>query len=185
MSYLRNRSPWVWLGVGLLAGLVLGGLWPNTPLRAVATDRTDTFAMATGPVDEEVEAVYFLDFYTGELRAAVLSKQKGTFQAVFSHNVNADLAVDPAKNPKYLMVTGVADLRRMGGGRAPLSKSVLYVAEITSGKVAAYVVPWVPAMHGAAQVFQGQMQLLTVGKFRTVAAGGGTPGIGTRGKAGT
>ena len=29
----------VWLVVGLLGGLILGGFWPHTPLHAVATDR--------------------------------------------------------------------------------------------------------------------------------------------------
>ena len=55
------------VGIGLVAGLVLSGFWPHTPLYAVATDRIETFAMATGPVDDEVEAVYFLDFLTGDL----------------------------------------------------------------------------------------------------------------------
>ena len=55
-------------------GLVLSGLWPQTPLHATATDRSDTFAIATGAVDDDTEAVYFLDFLTGDLRAVVLGR---------------------------------------------------------------------------------------------------------------
>ena len=63
------------MGMGLALGLVLSGLWPHTPLHAVSTDRGETYAIATGPVDNEVEAVYFLDFLTGDLGAIVLGRQ--------------------------------------------------------------------------------------------------------------
>src|SRR3989304_5318782 len=93
MAYLWRKQCWaVWLGIGLLAGLMIGGLWPDTPLHAVATDSTDNFAMATGFVDDGIEAIYFLDFLTGTLRAAVLSNQSRGFQARYEANVNADLA---------------------------------------------------------------------------------------------
>ncbi len=70
---VRHRQ-YRWLiavGAGLIGGLILGGLWPHTPLYAIATDRADTFAMATGFLDSETrtEAVYFLDFLTGDLTA--------------------------------------------------------------------------------------------------------------------
>jgi hypothetical protein len=178
MSCTWKYGQWVWLTLGLLGGLVLAGLWPDTPLHAVATDRTDTFAMATGPLDEEIEAVYFLDFYTGDLTAAVLSRQTGKFNAFFTYNVNADLAVDPAKNPKYLMVTGVADMRRAYTGRLAPSRSVIYVAEITTGKIAAFGIPWSSALHAANQPMAGKMICLDRTAFRRVAASGSPAPIG-------
>ena len=67
MRYQKSRWPIaVMFGFDPSVGLVLTGFLPDTPLHAVSTDRTDTFAMATGPVDSEVEAVYFLDFLTGD-----------------------------------------------------------------------------------------------------------------------
>ena len=129
------------LGSAWSAGLVLSGFWPHTPLHAVATDRVDTFAMATGPLDSEVEAVYFLDFLTGDLTAVVLGKQPNSWTGFFQANVAADLGIDPQKNPKFLMVTGMANLRRGGGSPLQPSNAMCYVAEITSGKVAAYAVP--------------------------------------------
>jgi hypothetical protein len=177
--------PWMkyrWLialGIGLVVGLALGGFWPNTPLHAVATDRCDSFAIATGPVDSDVEAVYFLDFLTGDLRAVVLGKTAGNFTGFFYYNVAADLSVDPSKTPKYLMVTGMASLRHSGGTRMQPSLAVCYVAEVTSGKVAAYAIPWSPSMHASGQTNQQMLAPVAVTSFRpNTAAPTGTNNLG-------
>ena len=68
----------VYLGLGLTVGLMLAGLWPNTPLHAVATDRNDTFIMATGPLDDAVREL-FSDCLTGESAVRALSRQNGKF----------------------------------------------------------------------------------------------------------
>jgi hypothetical protein len=183
--WTKNYGP-VALTIGLAVGLILSGLWPNIPLHAVCTDRTDTYAIATGPVDSEVEAVYFLDFLTGDIVALVLGKQPNMWSGFFRYNVSADLGLDPQKNPKLMMVTGLAGLRRSGGSRAQPSSAACYVADVSSGVVAAYVVPWSPPMYAAGQTQQGQ--LVRVGPpthFRQAGASGlgegGTFG-GPRGK---
>ena len=51
MTRSRQYRWLIAMGIGLVGGLILSGLWPHTPLYAVATDRVDTFAMATGPLD--------------------------------------------------------------------------------------------------------------------------------------
>ena len=133
--------------------------------------------MATGPVDAEVEAVYLLDFLTGDLEAMVLGKQPRTWTGFFKTNVAADLGLDPQKNPKFLIVTGMAGLRRAGGSRQQPSSAVCYVAEITSGKIVAYAIPWSPPMYAAGQMQTGP--LVVVGlptRFRQAAAG---PGAGS------
>ena len=168
MVHKFKRSMLPWLAVGLVAGLVISGFCPHRSLHATATDRYDTFAVATGPVDEGIEAIYFLDFLTGDLRAAVLSKQTGKFNAFFERNIIADLGVDPSKNPRYLMVTGIVDLRR-GAARLRPSMAAVYVAEITSGKVAAYVIPRDTHRHAAGQIFRGELLPLDVTRFRTTA----------------
>ena len=154
------------LGIGLVFGLLFAGYWPDVPVHAVATDRTDGFAIATGYCDESVEAVYFLDFLTGNLGAAVLSKQSGKFNAIYTHNVNGDLGVEPSKNPRFLMTTGQADLRRTGGKGASPSRSILYVAEATTGRVAAYAIPWSSSAWVSGQQLGGGFLLLDVGRFR-------------------
>jgi hypothetical protein len=162
-----KRSRWlVGMLMGLAVGLALSGFWPQAPLYAVATDRIETFTIATGPVDNEVEAVYFLDLLTGDLRAVVLGKQPGTWTGFFQANVAADLGIEPRQNPKFLMVTGMCNLRRGGGTRLQPSAAMCYVAEITTGKVAAYTIPWSPSMYAAGQPQTWDMKLAGVTRFR-------------------
>lgn len=168
MGRMFFRSQPVWLALGLVVGLTLGGLWPHSPLHAVATDRYETFAIATGPVETDIEALYFLDFLTGDLRAAVLNQQTGTFMSFFTYNIMADLGVKEDSNPRYLMVTGMADLRR-GAARMRPSLAVVYVAEITSGKVAAYAIPWAPEARAIGRVVKMPLVRLDVTQFRPVA----------------
>ena len=158
------------LGIGLVIGMLFAGYWPNVPIHAVATDRTDGFAIATGYCDESVEAVYFLDFVTGNLSAAVVSKQNGHFNAFYTHNVVADLGINPAKPPRFLLTTGTVDLRRTGGKTTTLSRSLVYVAELQSGKVAAYAIPWSSSAWNAGQTLRGQFTLLDVGRFRNAGS---------------
>ncbi|MBN1394115.1 MAG: hypothetical protein JW959_03740 [Pirellulales bacterium] len=177
---MKNWKAFCWSALivfGLMGGLIVGGLWFQTPLHATATDRIDTYGMATGAIDSDVEAVYFLDFLTGDLRAVTLGKQPGTWTGFFNANVAADLGVDPQKNPKYLMVTGFAYLRRAGGSRLQPSNAMCYVAEVTSGKVAAYSIPWSKSMYAAGQMQQQPMVLVGVTRFRpTLGVGPGAPG---------
>ena len=162
------------LGIGLVIGMLFANAWPNVPIHAVATDRTEGFAIATGYCDESVEAVYFLDFLTGDLSAAVVSKQNGHFNAFYTHNVVADLGINPASPRRFLLTTGTVDLRRSGGKTTSLSRSLVYVAELQCGKVAAYAIPWSSSAWNAGQTLRGQFTLLDVGRFRN--AGAALPG---------
>ncbi|HLA84077.1 MAG TPA: hypothetical protein VJL29_04725 [Thermoguttaceae bacterium] len=164
-----KHRPMVWGVTGLLLGAVLAGFCPHAPLHATATDRYDTFAISTGFVDDSVEAIYFLDFLTGDLKAAVLSRQlPPRFSAFFERNILNDLGIGPSNNPRYLIVTGLNDLRR-GGSRLRPSLGVCYVAEITTGRVAAYAIPWDLNRHASGQGQTGEIILLDVRQFRTAA----------------
>lgn len=136
MSSLTSNR-YAWLVVGLAIGLVVGGFLPHAPLHAVATDRIDNFAIATGSVDGELEAIFFLDFLTGNLSAAVINPVLTTIGFVYSHNILQDLKVDMTKSPKFLMVTGSQEVRGPGGPGL-YGTSVVYIAEANSGMVACY-----------------------------------------------
>jgi hypothetical protein len=161
-----RRHPITWLLLGLMAGLLIS--FTRAPVHAVATDRHENFVICTGPVDTDVEAVYFLDHLTGDLTGAVLSTQSGKFNTLYRHNILNDLKVDPSKNPRYLMVTGQANLRR-GASRLRPALSCVYVAELTTGRIAAYTIPWSPERHNSGEPYVGQFHVLDVGTFRGAA----------------
>jgi len=154
------------IAIGLIIGLIAGGVWPQTPLHATATDRVETLAIATGPVDEDVEAIYFLDFLTGDLRGLVLGKQAGQFCGYFDLNVAEHLGINPSMNPRYLMATGLANLRR-GGARMQPSQAVVYVAEVSSGKVGAYAIPWNPSLAATGQKIVQKLVPVALDQFRS------------------
>jgi hypothetical protein len=152
--------------LGLVIGLNLAGLWPSIPLHASATHGLDKFAIATGFVDQAVEALYFLDFLTGDLRAAVINPKTGQFNSFFTRNIVNDFGVTGQGGAKYLIVTGSADMPR-GRANFQFAKSIVYVAEANTGVVAAYTIPWNSAAHIAGNPQRGEFQLLSVERFRT------------------
>lgn len=162
---LKDRRA-AWLVVGLCGGLLIRGTWPETPAWAVATDSDESCAIATGPLDDSFEGFYFLDFASGELRGTALSPITRKFFATFSANVANDLGVDGRRNPKYLLATGNAQFRPGGGPVQPAS-GIVYVFELTSGKVAAYAVPWSQAQSATgAPLRNAAMKLLSVMQLR-------------------
>ena len=171
MSQTLLRRPQAWLAVGLVVGVIAGGLLPHAPLHATATDHTDNFAIATGLVDDELEALFILDFLTGSLKCAVLSTSTGKFTSAFETSVMDDLGVKASQNPKFMMVTGQAGLRRQGGNLQP-GNSVVYVAETSTGRVAAYAIPWTRGQANAVVPFKGVLYRLDVLQFRTAAVRG-------------
>jgi hypothetical protein len=169
-----TKNRFLLLCLGVVLGLVIGRwfnsgelILPASAARAVATDRFENFAIATAPLDSDVEAVFFLDFLTGDLKGAVLSAQFGRFNAFYERNILEDFGLDRAKNPRYLMVTGMANLRRGLGNTARPGASVVYIAELTTGKIAAYGVPWTPQFHNAGVPVQGTLYPLDVAQFRS------------------
>jgi hypothetical protein len=148
----------VWLGLGLLAGLIVAGFWPSVPLHAVATDKVDTFSMATGPVEPDVEAVYFLDHLTGELHAYVLGPMAGGrgFGIVSHYFRDVSKDFQAGEKSKFLMATGLDDLARAGrGGAITPSRAVVYVAEVSTGTAIAYYLPYNVNAHRAGIFTQG------------------------------
>ena len=155
------------LSVGLIVGLVIGGFLPHAPIYAVATDRQDNFAIATGYVDANFEAVFFLDFLTGDLTGSLVntSKLPPVMGVIYKHNVMQDLKIDAAKSPKFLMVTGELQIRPQSGGMQYAS-SVVYVAEVNSGQVAVYAMPFNHGQFTNAVNVSGTFNLLYAGPFR-------------------
>jgi hypothetical protein len=158
---------WSYLAAGVIVGLVLGGLWPDSPAHAVATAQIESFAVCTAPIDDEGEGIFFLDYLTGDLKGATISPRNGKFMVFFQANVTTDLGIDPAKAPKYLLVSGLNDFRRAAGNQL-FGNSTVYVAELTTGKVAAYAIPWQRSARNATAPGHVNLTLLDIFQFRNV-----------------
>jgi hypothetical protein len=163
----RSRAAYVGLGtvLGLVIGLNLEGIWPTAPLHASATHGIDKFAIATGLVDNEVEALYFLDFLTGDMRAAVINPKTGKFNAFYTRNIATDFG-GAGRSSGYLMVTGSVNMPR-GANNYQYADSIVYVAEASTGQVAAYTIPWNSSLQAAGKRQYGEFQPLDVQQFRT------------------
>ena len=164
-----TQSHPAWLAGGLVVGLIVGlnlaGLWPSIPLHATATQGMDKFAFATGLVDQEVEALYFLDFLTGDLTAAVINPKTGKFNSKFTRNIAADFG-EAGKGTRYMIVTGSANMPR-GRSNFQFANSILYVCEATTGQVAAYTIPWNSTMQAGGKPQVDVIQFLDSIQFRT------------------
>ena len=132
-------------------------------LFAEAATNDGAFAVATGPIDQEVEGFYTLDYLTGELQCSVLSYRTGKFLGLFRANVVNDLGV--GQNPKYLMVTGRISLPR-GAAPARLAESVVYVLDSNSGNFVAYTLPWRRELASVGSPQSGRLVVLDVGRAR-------------------
>ena len=139
VSSARKIPSALWLIAGTLVGLGIAAMLPHRPLTAATSDRNEKFGMCTAYVAEGLEAVFVLDFLTGRLTGACLGKQGNQFVVFFEANVAADLQVKSAK-PQYAMVPGLAPIRATAGTQP--AASVIYVSELTTGKVGCYGIPF-------------------------------------------
>jgi hypothetical protein len=160
---------------GVVCGMLISSSMPYESVDATSTDRAADYLMATGYVDDNLEAVYYLDHLTGRLSAGVLSRQHPDFQALYETNIKVDLAsvlqsqtgssmAMPSK-PEFLMVTGENDVRRLAGNRWQASRSALYVAEVNTGMILVYLIPWESELHNANQPSRGKLVLWTARQF--------------------
>lgn len=118
------------------------GPWEELALKAAATHGSDGLVMASGPVADEADGVFFIDPLTGNLRGAVMNvrAKPPKFTAYFHRNVLADLNIRQGEDklPRFLLVIGKATFpgNTSGGG-------IVYVANATTGRFAAYGIPFV------------------------------------------
>jgi hypothetical protein len=158
------------VGVGLMIGTLVGvgHQQPPVVLHATASHGGQTFAMATGPVDTDVEGLFMLDYLTGELQCRVIYPHRGgQFGGLYKHNVIADLGVQAGKKPDYVMVTGQASFTRGGATNTPAG-CVVYVADANTGHFAAYSFMFNRTAYRAGAPQQGTFTLLGAGKAREV-----------------
>lgn len=160
--------------IALLAGFQLGKFQAKPeilPIQAATAASGDSMAMATGPVSEDAEGVFFLDYNTGDLNCMVYYPRMGGFGAHFYANVLPALG-GGGKNAKYLMVTGSANVTAASANTRP-GGCLVYITDVTNGSYAAYAVPWNRSQESAGRAQQGQLLLVSNGVIRNYRLPGG------------
>jgi hypothetical protein len=158
------------IGGAMTAGVVIGmkadanqvAALDELRLKASASHGAETFAIATGQIDSEVEGLFCLDYLTGDLSCYVISARGKGFAGLFKTNIVKDLPVEKGKKPAYVMVTGGINVR--GNPNAP--QSLVYVADSNSGVWACYSFTWVKSAASAGVTQAQPMVLVTGGKAR-------------------
>ena len=141
MPPLRGLTAFVVVGLAAIsAGLLVTAVAPPARVAAVTSLAQDTFAVCTAPVDSGLEAIFVLDFETGDLTGSVINPTTSRFGGGFRYNVLKDLEFKKVKDPKFLLVPGQAQLGGPAAGR--LAPTVLYVTDASTGVTAAYGIPW-------------------------------------------
>ena len=172
------------LATGLLLGLTIGGAmtvgvlvgqrspalgaaagFNDVQHKATASHGTDSFAIATGPIDDNVEGLFTLDFLTGDLSCFVINPRNMSVGGIFKTNVASQLGAQKGKKPNYLLATGTVNV----SGGARMAASICYVVDANTGTVAAFGFPWTKAATTAGAPQVAPMQVIgTPWKARTV-----------------
>ncbi|MDA7978420.1 MAG: hypothetical protein MPJ50_06580 [Pirellulales bacterium] len=132
----------LWLCFGLLLAFAAGDFLLSDKSGAASTgDRSKDVIMCTGPIDSDGEGIFILDTVTGDLKGWVLDSRSGKFTTGYAINVLEPLGINLNSNPDFSMVTGHQTFRP-SRGQSQSASMVIYIAESTTGNVAAFGVPW-------------------------------------------
>lgn|GEM_PF-1667657 len=126
---------------GLVAALVASSIRQPLLLHGMTAVGSERKNLVTVPLDAGMEAVVALDHVTAELTGYVLDRFTGKFFIQYRYNVAKDFPIRPGKQPRFLMVSGLADFRQFSSNER-LADGVVYVSEENSGQVVAYGIPW-------------------------------------------
>ncbi len=171
---LRCQGPL--LAIGVLGGFLIARLidpWhsPELPVvyAAAASDSAQGLAIATGTITEDADGVFFLDAASGQMSGMVFNPQAGVFNSAFRRNVVADLKLETVKNPRFLLVTG--DIQPTQRTATSIAECIIYVVEASSGRFAAYAVPWRRDLYESGRAQVGELALLQTGSTRDILSG--------------
>jgi hypothetical protein len=187
MARIRRRRAWGLLACGLVIGLAIGGalsagIWlgsarhpaaaiPNLhelKLQAMASHGAETFAIATGPIESDVEGLFTLDYLTGELQCFVINPRFGGLGGWFKTNIATSLTPEKGKKPSYLIATGVLNVKTGVTNNYRPAGCVCYVVDANTGEAAAYSFPWSPNAGNVGVTQATDMKLIYKWKARTL-----------------
>jgi hypothetical protein len=176
------------LAAGMAIGLSIGGAlaagywWGNSrsaetsmmpdlselKLQAMASHGSETFAIATGPIESDVEGLFTLDYLTGDLQCFVVNPRSGNLGGWFKTNIATSLTPERGKKPNYLIATGMLNVRAGTYGNFRPAGCICYVADANTGEIAAYSFPWSQNAGSAGATQASEMKLIYKWKARAL-----------------
>jgi hypothetical protein len=158
------------IGLGIFWGGMLSdnqGMSLEIPVLAQSTSYgEDGFVAGTARLEDDLDAFYFFDGLTGELKVVAINPRTRKFMAEFSRNVAEDFKLEKdVKNPRFMVVTGLADLVE-ADGNLRWGTSLFYVLERGSGKAACYGIQLPTGLRSQDNVFRGPLVGLDTAKLR-------------------
>jgi len=162
-----------WFGSQKTADNLLGRDDRSIPaeiLRATATHGGANLAVATGPVSDDTDGIFFLDYITGDLQCWVYYPRVQQFGAKFRTNITQQLPAQ--KNAEYLLVVGQTRPAAGASNQRP-GGCLVYVIDVKSGLFAAYTMPWTTGAEAAGQIQDGPLIVVDGGQYRNPLPGGG------------
>jgi hypothetical protein len=119
---------------GIALGVSLASYWPHEPTAyADAAVNEEKFALCTCSTNVgDADAVFVLDYATGRLIGATFNNKANEFSQPMIRNLAADFGLTEAG--KFLMVPGFVGAR----ARTQPANGGIYIAELTTGKLALY-----------------------------------------------
>jgi hypothetical protein len=157
----------IWLGRSQSDAAGISGLG-ELKLQAMASHGGESFAIATGPIDENVEGLFTLDYLTGDLQCYVINPRTGGLGGWFKTNIAKDLAIEQGKKPSYLIATGALSSAGGAYGNIRPAGCVCYVVDANTGQVAAYTFPWAKGATATNATQFTEMKLIYKWKARTL-----------------
>lgn len=158
---------------GIAVGIVAAPRSPLAKVQAVTSLADESFAVCTVPLNGVVEALFMLDFETGDLSGGILdtSVTPPRFASGYKHNVLKDLGfkAGQVKNPKFLLVSGIADMPAAGGMQ--FANSILYVTDSSTGTTVAYAIPFSAQQAGMVELVPLDVARPRGGGAKAAAAG--------------
>jgi hypothetical protein len=109
--------------------------------------KVDNHTLAVVPVYTGIEAVVVLDPSAVTLTGYILNRHTGKFFARYYYNrLAADFGLAAVQDPQFSIIGGTTDFNSFGS-HTRLADAAVYVAEHSTGKVAAYGLPYNPTYY--------------------------------------
>ena len=122
--------------------------------------RSDNISIATGAIDEGLEAMFILDHGAGTLQCWFVNPRTGILAGAYATNVSNAFGGGRASDKDFVMATGYVDFSVGKRGNIRAAKCICYVAENNSGKIAGYGLEYDPRGVTTGGFQTGELKLL-------------------------